>query len=260
MPQAFKDFYPDTRIIIDCTEIRTEMPSSFRAQSESFSSYKHYNTAKGLIGMAPSGEVVFVSSLYGGRTSDKAIVCDCGLLQLLEKGDAIMADRGFDIAEDCAKVGVTVHMPSFMEGKPQLLPRDVVRAKNIAKLRVHVERVIRCVKVFRILANVFPLAMAFSLEHIWQVCCYLTNFLPPVVGFLESNESCPGDKAGSGEEDSFKEHSSPCSEHTEAEVVERESDEAEGIEQESNDCICWGDCCCIFVDDVGHILLPQQFS
>ena len=81
-----------------------------------------------------------------------------------------------------------------------------------------------------------------------------------MVGFLESNESCPGDKTGSGEEDSFKEHSSPCSEHTEAEVVEHESDEAEGIEQESNDCICWDDCCCIFVDDVGHILLPQQFS
>ena len=33
MPQAFKDSYPNTRVIIDCTEIYIEMPTSVRSQS-----------------------------------------------------------------------------------------------------------------------------------------------------------------------------------------------------------------------------------
>ena len=39
------------------------MPSSLRTQSESYSSYKHHNTAKGLIGIAPSGSGRLKTSL-----------------------------------------------------------------------------------------------------------------------------------------------------------------------------------------------------
>jgi hypothetical protein len=48
MPTAFKEMYPSTRVIIDCTEIFLETPSSFRSQSATYSNYKHHNTAKGL--------------------------------------------------------------------------------------------------------------------------------------------------------------------------------------------------------------------
>jgi hypothetical protein len=41
MPQASKDAYPNTRVIIDCTEIYIEMPTSFRSQSATYSSYKN---------------------------------------------------------------------------------------------------------------------------------------------------------------------------------------------------------------------------
>ena len=43
--KCFKDLYPKTRVIIDYTEIFTEMPSSYRSQSATFSNYKHHNTA-----------------------------------------------------------------------------------------------------------------------------------------------------------------------------------------------------------------------
>ena len=33
MPTCFKEHYPNTRVIIDCTELFIEMPSSFTAQS-----------------------------------------------------------------------------------------------------------------------------------------------------------------------------------------------------------------------------------
>lgn len=76
MPASFKEMYPSTRVITDCTEIFIEMPSSFRSQSATYSNYKHHNTAKGLIGISPSAAVSFVSDLYAGRSSDKEITND----------------------------------------------------------------------------------------------------------------------------------------------------------------------------------------
>ena len=66
MPVCFKDQYPDTRVILDCTGLFIEMPSSFHAQSQTYSCYKSHNTAKGLIGIAPNGFVSFISrSIWG---------------------------------------------------------------------------------------------------------------------------------------------------------------------------------------------------
>ena len=71
MPKCFKESYPSTRVIVDCTELFIEKPSSLRSQSITYSSYKHHNTAKGLIGIAPSAAITFVSDLFAGRVSDK---------------------------------------------------------------------------------------------------------------------------------------------------------------------------------------------
>ena len=112
MPGCFKLTYPKTRVIIDRTEIFIEMPSSCRSQSITFSSYKNRNTAKGLIGISPNGYPSFISSLYTGRNSDKKITHDCGILKLLEPGDELMADRGFDIEADMPD-GVSLNIPPF---------------------------------------------------------------------------------------------------------------------------------------------------
>ena len=98
MPVWFKENYPKTRVIIDCTEIYIEMPTSFRSQSATFSSYKHHNTAKGLLGIYPAGYPTF--GLYVGRLSDKKVTRDCDVLNLLDPGDDVMANRGFNIIED----------------------------------------------------------------------------------------------------------------------------------------------------------------
>ena len=71
MPLCFKQNFPQTRVIIDCTEIMIEMLSPCRSQSGTFSSYKNHNTAKGLLGVSPNGYPSFVSSLYAGRPVTK---------------------------------------------------------------------------------------------------------------------------------------------------------------------------------------------
>ena len=66
MPECFETLYPRTQVIIDCTEIRTQQPSSLVLNSQSFSHYKGTNTFKCLLGIAPHGAITFISSLYTG--------------------------------------------------------------------------------------------------------------------------------------------------------------------------------------------------
>ncbi|XP_065653059.1 uncharacterized protein LOC136080372 [Hydra vulgaris] len=180
MPSCFKDVYPNTRVIIDCTEIFTVMPTSYRTQSAMFSKYKHHHTAKGLIGIAPSGAITFVSDLYAGRSSDKQITNHCGILKLLEKGDSLMADRGFDIVNDLPK-GISLNIPPFLEGDFQLTLEKELETRRIASVRIHVERAIARIKNYRILQNTFPLSMAADMNKIWVIVCYLVTFLPPLI-------------------------------------------------------------------------------
>ena len=181
MPACFKAHYPQTRVIIDCTEIFIQMPSSFRAQSQTYSQYKSHNTAKGLVGISPSGMVTFVSHLYGGHVSDKAITQSCGIIELLEEGDVVMADRGFDIQDLLVEKRAILNIPPFLRDRDQLTVEEEAETRQIASVRIHVERAIERIKNFRILQGVIPLSLHEQLDHIWFICCILTNFLPQLV-------------------------------------------------------------------------------
>ena len=70
----FKAKYPKTRVILDSTELKWQMPSSLLLNSRLFRSYKNHTTVKGLVGIAPSGAITFLRELYRGSISDR----DCG--------------------------------------------------------------------------------------------------------------------------------------------------------------------------------------
>ena len=116
IPKAFKEKYPSTRVIIDATELFIEQPSLPELQQLTFSNYKNHNTYKGLVGISPSGALIFVSDLYPGSISDKQLTRRYGILDLLETGDSVTADRGFDLEEDLALLGVRLNIPPFRKG------------------------------------------------------------------------------------------------------------------------------------------------
>ena len=179
MPEAFKQHYPNTRIIIDATEFTIERPSSLVSQSNTFSTYKSRNTVKVLIGVTPSGAI---SDCYEGSISDKKKLVEVsGLLEKLEPGDEIMADKGFLIQDMLAPLGVRLNVPPLQRSNSQMAAEDVILTKRIAQLRIHVERAIGRVKEFCILQGVLPAAMWDSINQIVYVCCMLTNFSPPLV-------------------------------------------------------------------------------
>ena len=50
-----------------------------------------------LVGVAPAGHVSYVSPTYGGSVSDMQIVERSNLTQMVDQGDSVMADKGFDV-------------------------------------------------------------------------------------------------------------------------------------------------------------------
>ena len=104
-----------------------------------------------------------------------------GFLSLLQKGDEIMADRGFTIEDLLVPLGVKLNIPPFLGERDQLEGSEVVETQQIASLCIHIERAIRRVKEFDILSGVMPASVAASANQIWTVCCLLTNFQNPLI-------------------------------------------------------------------------------
>jgi len=132
------------------------------------------------MGISPTGAVIFVSDLYPGCISDKELTRRCGILDMLDKGDTIMADRGFDIEEDLILKGVRLNIPPFLRGKQQLNQLELVKTKRITSLRIHVERVMECLKNFHIFDKPLPPSFRDTANQIFYICAILTNFYPPL--------------------------------------------------------------------------------
>lgn len=126
MPEPFKTEYPNTRLIIDATEFSVERPSSLLSQATTFSAYKNTNTIKVLVGITPSGAISFVSQAYEGSISDRKLVEYSGLLDKLEEGDELMADKGFLIQDLLTPIGVRLNVPPLLSSKRQMPADDVL--------------------------------------------------------------------------------------------------------------------------------------
>ena len=66
MPMEFRQaFGSKVAVIVDCFEIFIERPSNLLARAQTWSNYKHHNTVKFLIRIAPQGCVTYISPAWG---------------------------------------------------------------------------------------------------------------------------------------------------------------------------------------------------
>ena len=174
MPQIFRDKYPDTRVVLGCSEICAQVPDSATRQSN----YKHHVTYKGLLGIAPSGEITFVSKLQPASVSERELVIRSGFLNpnLFEEDDVVMADQGFTIEDLLEPMNVKLNTPAFLKGRGQFETEEAHETQHIEAERIHVERAIDNVKQFQILDSPIDGSLHESLNQIWTVCCLLTHF------------------------------------------------------------------------------------
>ena len=50
--------------------------------------------------------------MYGGKTSNKEITLDSGLLDLLDTNDMILVDKGFQIKDECKEQNIQLNIPA----------------------------------------------------------------------------------------------------------------------------------------------------
>ena len=113
------------------------------------------------MGISPSGDVTFLSQLWGGNASDKHIFKESGLLDLPLK--------------------VTLNVPPKRDSNRQLTRRKVEETRRIAAVRIHVERKMEKIKHFTILHGIVPATEWNNANNIILICAALTNFESPVV-------------------------------------------------------------------------------
>ena len=85
--------------------------------------------------------MIVISCLYW-VISDKKIAQVCSLTDLLESGDVVLSNRGFDIQHLLAAKCVALNIPPFLRGKAHLSLEEEVETRSIASVHIHVERAI----------------------------------------------------------------------------------------------------------------------
>lgn len=189
-PKAFKDpLFENVRGIIDCTEVFIQRPTYMTARSQTYSNYKHHNTVKLLVVVSPSGAISFVSKAWGGRVSDKKLTLHSGLLDKVEEGDVFLVDRGFRCEEMFGARGAVLVMPSMTKRRKQLPGGEVTASRKLSSVRIHVERAIQRLKVFRIFQTVLPISFikragdgkCATIDKLVVACSGLVNLQTPII-------------------------------------------------------------------------------
>lgn len=176
-PSSFSQF-TSCKVVIDCTDVEIATPGLMSQQNVTYSTYRGMNSFKVLIGVAPNAVITYVSKLYPGSISDKAIVEKSGFLKQLEAGDLVLADKGF-LIQDIVPNGVSVNIPPFLNNG-KFTESEARATKLVAKCRIHVERANARIKDYKIL-NFIPSFLRCHAEILVQLCCALVNLQFPLI-------------------------------------------------------------------------------
>jgi hypothetical protein len=176
-PSSFSR-YTNCRIVIDCTDIEVAAPGLMCQQNATYSIYRGMNSFKTLVGVAPNAVITFVSDLYPGSISDKEITRNSKLMDKMETGDLILADKGF-LIQDILPHGVSVNIPPFLQNG-KFTESEVRATESIARCRIHVERANARLRDFKILTFIPPYLRGYSTE-VFQLCAALVNLQFPLI-------------------------------------------------------------------------------
>ena len=109
------DVLPNSVEIIDDTEIFIQWPSKLETQKSSYSDYKSHTTVKYLVAIDIfTGMFTFVSPEFSGNFSDRYTVEHSGLLEVLQPGQQILADKGYITHDLFARKRCFLTIPSCL--------------------------------------------------------------------------------------------------------------------------------------------------
>ena len=176
-PPAFRNKYlRKIRFSIDCTEFRCQSTKNYREQGNNWSDYKKNTTKKVLIAVSPSGSLQRISPVAQGSMSDREIFKKSGFNELLDPGDEVLADRGFNIEDLTLLRGAKTKIPPFLNKRKKFTYQELVRSKLITRARIHVERFNQRLKLYKYISDPIPNYKLEVIDDAIFVCAMLVNF------------------------------------------------------------------------------------
>ena len=184
LPIAFRRNFREVQAIIDCFEIEIQKPKDPILQALTWSDYKKCNTMKYLVASTPNGAVIFISDGFGGRTSDIELTQKSGFVDKIPEGAYVLADRGFkNLAGLLHRKGSSLVRPPSVESGTKMSKSDVRKTKQVASVRIHIERVIGRLREFYFLKphSCIHHNMIKYLDHCTIVACGIINLQPALI-------------------------------------------------------------------------------
>lgn len=131
----------------------------------------------------PCGFISLISQSHGGRDTDAQITIGSKLLDLLEPGDTVLADKGFPQIKsmlDERGDNVSLVMPPFLRENEQFTEGEVEETYHVASVRIHIERIMQRLRTHKILEKLTTKMLPFIDKIIFMVCV-LVNHQRPII-------------------------------------------------------------------------------
>ena len=106
---------------------------------------------KCFIAVNPNDAACFISDLFESSISRVDIFDQCGILQQINPGDALLVDKGLTIQHLLLTKQAATFILPFLGIGTHSQKEEVMLTKRIAKARIHVEKFAERLKKFRIL-------------------------------------------------------------------------------------------------------------
>lgn len=133
-----------------------------------------------MIAIDECGLTIFCSKAYGGSRSDRFVTEHSGFLNMLEQGDIILADKGFQISDLLEERGVALNIPPIKTNS-QYHPQEVRETRVVGNRRVCVENVIGLAKKNDIIFDTIPAFLHPYVNEIIYNNVFLCNFKSRII-------------------------------------------------------------------------------
>ena len=173
---------------IDAHEQEMEVSRDKTVSRTTWSEYKRRNTLKFLGAICGNGAFTFASTAYPGRITDPSLTEVSGFLDAIHEYGVTCADKGFMMHDKFTELLHKLEVPSKAQQLQVAFSSDQMKqTAKIARVRIHVERAFRRAQEFAILHRRVPISQVDLWGMIFRICCFLTNFQPPLIANKASN-------------------------------------------------------------------------
>jgi hypothetical protein len=158
LPEIVQTHYPKLYAALRITEIRLESRPTFNLNSKA-GAKKSPPTFKVLILFTPNGNIFFISSVFPVKTSDRDVILESKVFDMIPAESEVFVDKEFDVSEECIARQLQLHVFPY-DLAHALSEDDPWEIKLMTKCKSRMEKLIGLMRYFRIFDNDLHLAGA----------------------------------------------------------------------------------------------------